>query len=211
MKIKGGHFDCQSLMNEYGSIVSQDMKIINISNILNLLYLYDREYSFLEYENNYLSLFNYCKELNLSKDTLSVVNNKLLTILSKYSYNFNRSILLNTFPISSLCLLFNHLKKDQTIEHYEQLFNMYRQNFFLMTNVVEEPEDILLFIDRMSALYMKEEKSKKKEKIFVFLFVNLYSRISYNIEVYENAKKYLSIEYINAIDIYHKKKLLINE
>ena len=211
MKIKGGHFDCQSLKNEYGTIISQNMKIINISNILTLLYLHDREYSFLQYEKHYLSFFNYCKEINLSKDTLRVINNKLLTILSKYSYNFNRSILLNTFPISSLCLLFNHLKKEQTIEHYEQLFNMYRQNFFSMTNIVEESEDIILFIDKMSALYLKEEKSKKKEKIFVFLFVNLYSRISYNIEVYENAKKYLSIEYINAIDIYHKKKLLINE
>ena len=80
-----------------------------------------------------------------------------------------------------------------------------------MTEVVEDTEDILLFIDKMSALYLKEEKSKKKEKIFIFLYVNLYSRISYNIEVYEKAKKYLSIEYINGIDIYHKKKLLINE
>ena len=211
MKIKEGTFDCLSLMNIYDKIESQEMKIIHISNILTLLYLHDREYSFLQYEKHYLSLFHFCKEQKISKNTLRVINNKLISILSKYSYNLNRSFLLNTFSLSSLCLILNHLKKEPTIEQYEQLFNRYKQNFFSMTEVVEDTEDILLFIDKMSALYLKEEKSKKKEKIFIFLYVNLYSRISYNIEVYEKAKKYLSIEYINGIDIYHKKKLLINE
>ena len=59
MKIKEGKFDCLSLMNIYDKIESQEMKIIHISNILTLLYLHDREYSFLQYEKHYLSLFHF--------------------------------------------------------------------------------------------------------------------------------------------------------
>lgn len=199
--------------------LNKNQIVLILGNVFHILYLNEPKYSFHKYKDDLLQLKQLLdnKLLYEIEDNITFsISNQLISVITQFNYEIIVSQYFRSFSLYEMGLLVKYLKKklpsnESVIYSYNKLYNRY-QNFFYDKKIKPEKEkDIIIFLNQILKDVKNEEKfiEAKKDKILNYLFVNIYSKISYNIDIYEKGNIVLLNEFKKGIDNFHQCNLQI--